>query len=181
MLASGNTMMLAPTVNILRHPAWGRSQETYGEDSFLLGRLGSAFMVGLQKYVAACAKHYAANNIEDGRGTANAIMDEQTLREMYGRHFEMIVAGGRRRLGDGGLQPGQRDALDPEQRPLDRHAAQRLRLPGFRSLRLVGDAGSSAPGRCNPGSAADRWEAAVNAGLDMELPWRSTSSSSRAW
>ena len=46
MLASGNTMMLAPTVNILRHPAWGRSQETYGEDSFLLGRLGSAFVDG---------------------------------------------------------------------------------------------------------------------------------------
>ena len=43
MLASGNTMMLAPTVNTLRHPAWGRSQETYGEDSFTLGRLGSAF------------------------------------------------------------------------------------------------------------------------------------------
>ena len=41
---SGNTMMLAPTVNILRHPAWGRAQETYGEDAFLLGRLGSAFV-----------------------------------------------------------------------------------------------------------------------------------------
>ena len=44
MLASGNTMMLAPTINILRHPAWGRAQETYGEDVFLLGRLGSAFV-----------------------------------------------------------------------------------------------------------------------------------------
>ena len=86
MLASGNTMMLAPTVNILRHPAWGRSQETYGEDSFLLGRLGSAFVMGLQNYVAACVKHYAANNIEDGRGTANAVIDAQTLREKYGRH-----------------------------------------------------------------------------------------------
>ena len=53
MLASGNTMMLAPTVNILRHPAWGRSQETYGEDVFQLGRLGSAFVVGLQQYMAA--------------------------------------------------------------------------------------------------------------------------------
>ena len=62
MLASGNTMMLAPTVNILRHPAWGRSQETYGEDSFLLGRLGSAFVMGLQNYIGACVKHYAAND-----------------------------------------------------------------------------------------------------------------------
>src|SRR5206468_11334424 len=77
MLASGNTMLLAPTTNILRHPAWGRAQETYGEDSFLLGRLGSAFVMGLQNYVAACVKHYAANNIEDGRGTANALIDPQ--------------------------------------------------------------------------------------------------------
>ena len=46
LLASGNTMVFAPVVNILRHPAWGRSQETYGEDSFLLGRMGSAFVEG---------------------------------------------------------------------------------------------------------------------------------------
>jgi len=87
-------MLLAPTVNILRHPAWGRAQETYGEDPFLLGRLGSAFTVGVQQYVAACVKHYAANNIENGRETANATMDEQTLHEMYARHFEMIVEEG---------------------------------------------------------------------------------------
>ena len=93
-LASGNTMLLAPTVNILRHPAWGRAQETYGEDPFLLGRLGSAFVTGVQQYVAACVKHYAANNIENGRETANATMDEQTLHEMYARHFEMIVKDG---------------------------------------------------------------------------------------
>ena len=74
MLASGNTMMLAPTVNILRHPAWGRAQETYGEDVFLLGRLGSAFVAGVQQYASACAKHYAANNIENGRETADAMM-----------------------------------------------------------------------------------------------------------
>ena len=94
MLASGNTMMLAPTINILRHPAWGRAQETYGEDPFLLGRLGSAFVVGVQQYVAACPKHYAANNIENGRQSANAMMDEQTLREIYARHFEMVIEEG---------------------------------------------------------------------------------------
>ena len=52
-LASGNTLMLAPAVNILRHPAWGRAQETYGEDPFLLGRMGSAFTVGVQHFVPA--------------------------------------------------------------------------------------------------------------------------------
>ncbi len=93
-LASGNTMILAPVVNILRHPAWGRSQETYGEDSFLLGRFGSAFTEGAQEYVPACAKHYAANNIEDGRESQNAMMDEQTLHEVYGRAYEMVIQDG---------------------------------------------------------------------------------------
>ena len=45
-------------------------------------------------YVAACAKHYAANNIENGRQSANAMMDEQTLREIYARHFEMVIEEG---------------------------------------------------------------------------------------
>jgi beta-glucosidase len=93
-LASGNTMLLAPVVNILRHPAWGRSQETYGEDSFMLGRFGSAFTEGLQQYVPACVKHYAANNIEDGRAFQNASMDEQTLHEIYGRQYEMVIQDG---------------------------------------------------------------------------------------
>src|SRR5207245_11348689 len=73
-VASRHTMLLAPTVNILRHPAWGRAQETYGEDPYLLGRLGTAFVAGAQNFVPACVKHYAANNIENGRGSANAQM-----------------------------------------------------------------------------------------------------------
>ena len=94
MVAVGSTMLLAPVINILRHPAWGRSQETYGEDSFLLGRMGTAFVDGAQKYVPACVKHFAAYNIEDNRQSANgniAVLDEQTAYESYGRHFEMVV------------------------------------------------------------------------------------------
>ncbi|MEA2701284.1 MAG: beta-glucosidase [Myxococcales bacterium] len=93
-LASGHTMLLSPTVNILRHPFWGRAQEVYGEDSYELGRFGSAFTAGLQQYVPACAKHYAANNIENGRQSDNAMMDDQTLRETYANHFGMIVQDG---------------------------------------------------------------------------------------
>jgi beta-glucosidase len=91
MLTTGNTMILAPCVNILRHPAWGRAQETYGEDSFLLGRMGSAYVTGVQEYIPACVKHFAGNNIEDGRANQDAKMDDQTLHEIYGRHFDMIV------------------------------------------------------------------------------------------
>jgi beta-glucosidase len=173
MLASGNTMMLAPTVNILRHPAWGRSQETYGEDSFLLGRLGSAFVMGLQNYVAACVKHYAANNIEDGRGTANAVIDPQTLREKYGRHYEMIVDEG-----------GAASVMAAYNQVNGSHSTQNsvlltdmLRTEfGFQGFVLTdwwAMNGSSAPGCCNPGSAADSLvKSSINAGLDMELPWR---------
>src|SRR6195256_2985269 len=58
----------SPNINIFRDPRWGRGQETYGEDPFLTGRLGVAFVRGLQgddpKYLlaAACAKHYAVHS-----------------------------------------------------------------------------------------------------------------------
>jgi hypothetical protein len=48
-LASGNTLLLAPAVNVLRHPAWGRSQEVYGEDPYLTGRMGTAYVSVVQQ------------------------------------------------------------------------------------------------------------------------------------
>ena len=92
--AAKNNLLLAPCMNIIRHPYWGRTQETYGEDMYHLGRMATAFTVGVQEYVTACAKHFAANNIEKGRAIQNAVMNEQTLREIYGRHFEMVVRDG---------------------------------------------------------------------------------------
>ena len=62
-----NNMLLAPCMNIIRHPYWGRTQETYGEDSYHIGRMATAYTVGVQEYVTACAKHFAANNIEKNR------------------------------------------------------------------------------------------------------------------
>jgi beta-glucosidase len=92
--ASKNNMLLGPCMNIIRHPYWGRTQETYGEDTYHMGRMASAWTAGLQQHVAACAKHYAANNVEQNRANQDALMDEQTLREIYGRHFEMVVRDG---------------------------------------------------------------------------------------
>lgn len=93
-VAGSQTVLLVPCVNVLRHPFWGRAQETYGEDVFHLGRIGTGLTVGVQEYVAACAKHFAANNIEVNRSGINSELDEQTLREIYGRHFDMIVNDG---------------------------------------------------------------------------------------
>lgn len=89
--ASLNNVALAPSMDIVRHPYWGRTQDSYGEDSYLIGRMASAFTVGVQEYVVACAKNFVANNIEKNRSAQNALMNEQTLREIYTRHFEMVV------------------------------------------------------------------------------------------
>lgn len=92
--ASGGNVLLAPTINILRHPSWGRSQETYGEDVHHLSRMGVAFVRGVQEYVLANPKHYAANSIEDTRFRVNVTIDERTLREIYLAQFRAAVLEG---------------------------------------------------------------------------------------
>jgi beta-glucosidase len=92
--AAGGNVLLAPTINILRHPSWGRSQETYGEDVHHLSRMGVAFVEGVQQYVLANPKHYAANSIEDTRFELDVTIDERTLREIYLPHFRAAVLEG---------------------------------------------------------------------------------------
>jgi beta-glucosidase len=89
--AKGGNVLLAPVINLLRHPRWGRAQETYGEDTYHLGRMGVGFVKGVQKHVLANAKHYAANSIENSRFFVNVVIDERTLREVYLPHFEAVV------------------------------------------------------------------------------------------
>jgi beta-glucosidase len=91
MLAFKYDLMLAPTVNTLRHPGWGRSQETYGEDTVVLGEMGAALVRGIQGHVPTCIKHFAANTTEGNRETVSANMDEQTLREIYTRQFQIAI------------------------------------------------------------------------------------------
>jgi len=92
--AAGGNILLAPTINILRHPSWGRSQETYGEDVHLLSRMGVAFVQGVQENALANPKHYAANSIEDTRFQVDVTIDERTLREIYLKHFRAAVLEG---------------------------------------------------------------------------------------
>ncbi len=89
--ARGADVLLAPTINTLRHPRWGRAQETYGEDTHHLGVMGAAFVTGVQAHVLASVKHYAGNSIEETRYTVDVRMDERTLREQYLAHFEHVV------------------------------------------------------------------------------------------
>ncbi len=85
-------IILAPIVDIARTPLSGRIYEYFGEDPFLNARMGVNYIEGVQSNdVAACVKHFAGNNQENGRGTINMDMDERTLREIYLPPFEAAV------------------------------------------------------------------------------------------
>ncbi|MEO8813549.1 MAG: glycoside hydrolase family 3 C-terminal domain-containing protein [Caulobacteraceae bacterium] len=91
-LALNNRVVLAPTINIVRTPLWGRNFETFSEDPFLAGALGCAYVEGLQdEGVGASLKHYAVNNQEERRMTVSAVVDERALREIYLAAFETVV------------------------------------------------------------------------------------------
>ena len=88
----------SPNVNIFRDPRWGRGQETWGEDPFLAGEMGAAFVRGLQgdhpHYLktAACAKHYAVHSgPEQERHTFDAVVSRRDLYETYLPAFKKLV------------------------------------------------------------------------------------------
>src|SRR5512144_1783871 len=65
--AKGGNVLLAPTINLLRHPGWGRAQETYSEDPHHMGAMAVAFISGAQNHVLTSPKHFALNNLENTR------------------------------------------------------------------------------------------------------------------
>lgn len=81
-------------INLLRHPAWGRAQETYGEDPYHLGEMGAALVRGAQRHVMACIKHFAANSMENARFKVDVRIGERALREVYLPHFKRCIDAG---------------------------------------------------------------------------------------
>lgn len=92
--AQGGNFFGGVCVNLPRHPAWGRIQETYGEDPHLLGELGAALTRGVQENVMACVKHYALNSMENARFTVDVQVDEATLHDVYLPHFRRVIDEG---------------------------------------------------------------------------------------
>lgn len=81
-------------VNLLRHPAWGRAQETYGEDPHHVGEMGAGLTRGAQRHVMATLKHFALNSMENARFGVDVKVDERALHEVYLPHFKRIVDEG---------------------------------------------------------------------------------------
>ena len=92
--AAGATFYGGVCVNLLRHPAWGRAQETYGEDPHHLGEMGAALVRGVQRHAMACVKHFALNSVENSRFVVDVNADERSLHEVYLPHFRRIVEEG---------------------------------------------------------------------------------------
>ncbi len=85
-------VLLGPGLNIKRHPAGGRNFEYFSEDPVVAGRMAAGLVRGIQSQgVAACLKHFAANNQESWRMSIDAVVDERTLRELYLTGFEIAV------------------------------------------------------------------------------------------
>jgi len=92
--AQGANLFAGVCINLLRHPAWGRSQETYGEDPHLVGEMGAALTRGVQRHVMACVKHYAANSMENSRFWVDVRIDDRDLHDIYLPHFKRVVDEG---------------------------------------------------------------------------------------
>ncbi len=92
--AHGASHFAGVCINLLRHPGWGRAQETYGEDSYQLGEMGAALVRGTQNHIMACVKHYAANSVDNTRFKVNINVDERSLREVYLPHFKRCIDEG---------------------------------------------------------------------------------------
>ena len=93
--AFGGNLFAGVCINLPYNPGWGRSQETYGEESFAIGQMGAALTRGVQdEDVMACVKHFAFNQMEDARFKVSVYADKRTEREVFLPHFKDCIDAG---------------------------------------------------------------------------------------
>jgi beta-glucosidase len=173
-VASMNNLLIGPSVDVIRHPYWGRTQDSYGEDTYHVGRMGTAFTAGVQQRVGACALHFVGNGVEQFRSRADALVDEQSLREIYARPFEMVVR-------DGGVAcvTAAYNMVNGVKAAVNGHLLRDiLKAPvsqggfGFRGF-VISDWWAAPGDQMTPDAASGQATATelANAGLDVEMPW----------
>lgn len=92
---SGGNLYAGICLNLPYHPGWGRSQETYGEDTFHIGEMGAALTEGIEAMdVIPCIKHFAFNSMEYARFKVNVECGIRTEREVYFPHFKKCIDHG---------------------------------------------------------------------------------------
>jgi beta-glucosidase len=94
MRAQGGNLFAGVCINLPRHPAWGRVQETYSEDPLVLGEMGAAVTRGVRRHGMAMAKHFALNSMENARFAVDVTVDDAALHEVYLPHFRRVIEEG---------------------------------------------------------------------------------------
>jgi len=100
--ASGNTLVLAPVLDLSRDPRYGRVEEMYSEDPYLVAQLGTAAVKGLQglqnandrldgNHVYATLKHFVHGQPENGTNVGPSDFSERTMRSIFLYPFEQVV------------------------------------------------------------------------------------------
>jgi beta-xylosidase len=175
MRAVGAHQGLAPVLDVCRDPRWGRTEETFGEDPYLVARFGVAFVQGLQgaslaSGVIATVKHFVGYGASDGgMNWAPAGIPPRELREVYLQPFEAAVRVGAARSVmnayneiDGVLCAADRDLLTTILR--DGWGFEGCVVSDYFSIRQLADYHGLAP------DAESAAAIALKAGLDLELP-----------
>jgi len=152
----GANLLAGVCVNLLRHPGWGRAQETYGEDPAHVAAMGAAVVRGVREHAIACVKHFALNSIDSARLRVDVRVSDRVLHEVYLPHFRAAVDAGAMSVMSAynsvnGAWCGQNRAL------LTDVLKKRWGFTGFVLTDFI----------FGLRDAAD----AVNAGLDLEMPF----------
>ncbi len=175
MRALGAHQGLAPVLDVARDPRWGRTEETYGEDQYLVASMGVAYITGLQgdnlsSGIVATPKHFAAHGFsEGGRNCAPVHVPPREFREIFLFPFEVAI----RKAGAYSIMNAYHD-IDGVPCAASRELlTEILRFKwGFKGY-VVSDYGAIEMLRTFHHVAADEKEAAVQAleaGIDIELP-----------
>src|ERR1017187_2160805 len=96
---AGNPLVLAPVLDLSRDPRYGRVEEMYSEDPYLVAELGTAAVKGLhdrldENHVFATAKHFVHAQLENGTNTGPADFSERTIRGIFMHPFEQVIKNG---------------------------------------------------------------------------------------